>query len=210
LVAICGTPLLVGGDFVGVLFAAHRTRRPFARAEVALLGSLAALAAVSLVQSRRATATAATLVAAHQSIAQPGTRPCPARTRGAGSLGSGLGCDKSARSRTDQAGRFILGVATGPAAGAAGSPSLSVGARCHLQVTAPHLTRHITAVRGFGLWPRRKGFTGVTKGSDMFVAALENEGVERRFADFGLTFGNPDFVRYAEAYRRAGKADPGN
>jgi type II secretory pathway pseudopilin PulG len=73
LVAICGTPLLVGGDFVGVLFAAHRTRRPFARAEVALLGSLAALAAVSLVQSRRAAATAATLVAlssAHQSIAQ--------------------------------------------------------------------------------------------------------------------------------------------
>jgi type II secretory pathway pseudopilin PulG len=73
LVAICGTPLLVGGDFVGVLFAAHRTHRPFARDEVALLGSLAALAAVSLVQSRRAAATAATLVAlstAHQSIAQ--------------------------------------------------------------------------------------------------------------------------------------------
>jgi type II secretory pathway pseudopilin PulG len=73
LVAICGTPLLVGGEFVGVLFAAHRTQRPFVRDEVALLGSLAALAAVSLVQSRRAAATAATLVAlstAHQGIAQ--------------------------------------------------------------------------------------------------------------------------------------------
>jgi type II secretory pathway pseudopilin PulG len=73
LVAICGTPLLVGSDFVGVLFAANRTPRPFARDEVALLGSLAALAAVSLVQSRRAAATAATLVAlssAHQGIAQ--------------------------------------------------------------------------------------------------------------------------------------------
>ncbi len=73
LVAICGTPLTVGAEFVGVLFVADRTRRPFARDEVALLGSLAALAAVSLVQSRRAAATAATLVAlsrAHQGIAQ--------------------------------------------------------------------------------------------------------------------------------------------
>ena len=73
LVAICGTPLLVGSEFVGVLFVAKRTRRPFAHDEVALLGSLAALAAVSLLQSRRAAATAATLVAlssAHQGIAQ--------------------------------------------------------------------------------------------------------------------------------------------
>jgi type II secretory pathway pseudopilin PulG len=73
LVAICGTPLLVAGEFVGVLFVADRSRRPFAHDEVALLGSLAALAAVSLVQSRRAAATAATLVAlsnAHQNIAQ--------------------------------------------------------------------------------------------------------------------------------------------
>ena len=38
----------------------------------------------------------------------------------------------------------------------------------------------------------------------MFVAALENEGVERTFADFGLTFGNPDFVRYGEAYGARG------
>ncbi len=51
------------GEFVGVLFAANRTRRPFARGEVALLGSLAALAAVSLVQARRAAETAAALAA---------------------------------------------------------------------------------------------------------------------------------------------------
>jgi type II secretory pathway pseudopilin PulG len=73
LVAICGTPLLVAGDFVGVLFVADRTHRPFAPDEVALLGSLAVLAAVSLRQSRRTAATAAALVAlssAHQSIAQ--------------------------------------------------------------------------------------------------------------------------------------------
>jgi GAF domain-containing protein len=73
LVAICGTPLLVDGEFVGVLFAAHRTRRPFPPGEVALLGSLAALAAVSLVQARRAAETAAALDAlssAHAGIEQ--------------------------------------------------------------------------------------------------------------------------------------------
>jgi hypothetical protein len=76
LVAICGTPLLVDGQFVGVLFAANRTRRPFRRDEVALLGSLAALAAVSLVQTRRSAETAAALAAlstAHEGIAQAAT-----------------------------------------------------------------------------------------------------------------------------------------
>jgi len=52
LVAICGTPLLVDHEFVGVLFASNRVRRPFSADEVALLGSLASLAAVSLVQTR--------------------------------------------------------------------------------------------------------------------------------------------------------------
>lgn len=73
LVAICGTPLLVDGKFVGVLFAANRTHRPFSSAEVALLGSLAALAAVSIVQARREAETAEALAAlseAHTSIQQ--------------------------------------------------------------------------------------------------------------------------------------------
>ncbi|WP_232668537.1 helix-turn-helix domain-containing protein [Pseudonocardia sp. TRM90224] len=73
LVAICGTPLLVDGEFVGVLFAANRSRRPFDRDEIALLGSLAALAAVSIRQSRRAAETAAALAelsAAHAAIEQ--------------------------------------------------------------------------------------------------------------------------------------------
>ncbi len=76
LVAICGTPLLVDGQFVGVLFAANRSPRPFRRDEVALLGSLAALAAVSLVQTRRAAETSATLAAlsaAHEGIQQAAT-----------------------------------------------------------------------------------------------------------------------------------------
>ena len=52
IMAICGTPLLVDSHFVGVLFAANRTPRPFTREEVALLGNLATLAAVTLVQTR--------------------------------------------------------------------------------------------------------------------------------------------------------------
>ena len=58
LVAILGTPLIVDGAFVGVLFASNRTRRPFSREEVSLLGSLAALAAVTIVQVRAAMETA--------------------------------------------------------------------------------------------------------------------------------------------------------
>jgi hypothetical protein len=54
LVSICGTPLIVEDEFVGVLFAANRSPRPFSPDEVALLSSLAALAAVSIVQTRTA------------------------------------------------------------------------------------------------------------------------------------------------------------
>lgn len=71
LVAICGTPLIVDGAFVGVLFASNRTRRPFSREEVSLLGSLAALAAVTIVQVRAAAETAAALAqvsAAHAGV----------------------------------------------------------------------------------------------------------------------------------------------
>lgn len=71
LTAICGTPLLVEGNFVGVLFASNRSRRPFGHDEVALLGSLAALAAVSLVQSRAAAETREALSAlseAHRTV----------------------------------------------------------------------------------------------------------------------------------------------
>lgn len=48
LLAVLGVPLAVGGRVLGVLFAANRRRRPFAREEVELLGSLGALAAVAI------------------------------------------------------------------------------------------------------------------------------------------------------------------
>ncbi len=63
LVAICGTPLIVKDEFVGVLFASNRTPRPFTHDEVALLGSLATLAAVTIVQVRAAEDSARTLAA---------------------------------------------------------------------------------------------------------------------------------------------------
>lgn len=73
IIAICGTPLIVESHFVGVLFAANRSPRPFTREEVALLGSLATLAAVTLVQTRaRADAEQAlqALSQAHETVRQ--------------------------------------------------------------------------------------------------------------------------------------------
>jgi DNA-binding PucR family transcriptional regulator len=51
-VAILGVPMRLGARVLGVLFAANRTARPFTRQEVALLGSLAAHAAVALDNTR--------------------------------------------------------------------------------------------------------------------------------------------------------------
>lgn len=63
IVAICGTPLIVEDTFVGVLFAANRSPRPFTHDEVALLSSLAALAAVTIVQVRALSETEQALAA---------------------------------------------------------------------------------------------------------------------------------------------------
>ncbi|MEV4756747.1 helix-turn-helix domain-containing protein [Micromonospora sp. NPDC049559] len=52
LVAILGVPLRLGPSVIGVLYAANRSARPFAREEVALLVSLAAHAAVAIDTAR--------------------------------------------------------------------------------------------------------------------------------------------------------------
>jgi GAF domain-containing protein len=52
LVAILGVPLVRGSQVIGVLFAADRSERLFDRSEVALLGSLAAHAAIALDNAR--------------------------------------------------------------------------------------------------------------------------------------------------------------
>ncbi|RNL80594.1 helix-turn-helix domain-containing protein [Halostreptopolyspora alba] len=48
LVAILGVPLVLNGQVIGVLFAANRHERPFGHSEIALLGSLAAHAAIAI------------------------------------------------------------------------------------------------------------------------------------------------------------------
>lgn len=73
IIAICGTPLIVESTFVGVLFAANRTPRPFSRTEIGLLGNLAALAAVAIVQTRAladAENALSALSAAHETVRQ--------------------------------------------------------------------------------------------------------------------------------------------
>ncbi|RFU23130.1 helix-turn-helix domain-containing protein [Geodermatophilus marinus] len=52
LVAILGVPLIRGPRVIGVLYAADRSQRSFERSEVALLGSLAAHAAIALDNAR--------------------------------------------------------------------------------------------------------------------------------------------------------------
>ncbi|QLY30431.1 helix-turn-helix domain-containing protein [Nocardia huaxiensis] len=52
IVAICGVPLKLGGRVIGVLFASHRSARPYAPEEIALLVSLAAHATVALDSAR--------------------------------------------------------------------------------------------------------------------------------------------------------------
>jgi GAF domain-containing protein/sugar diacid utilization regulator len=52
LIAILGVPMRLGARIVGVLFAANRSSRPFAREDVTLLASLAAHAAVAIDNAR--------------------------------------------------------------------------------------------------------------------------------------------------------------
>lgn len=61
LVAILGVPLRLGNQVIGVLFAADRGARPFAREEIALLSSLAAHASVAIDTARRLEETRAAL-----------------------------------------------------------------------------------------------------------------------------------------------------
>lgn len=61
LVAILGVPLRLGSRVIGVLYAANRSARPFAREEVALLVSLGAHAAVAIDTARLLTETQAAL-----------------------------------------------------------------------------------------------------------------------------------------------------
>lgn len=121
LVAICGTPLIVDSAFVGVLFASNRTRRPFSPEEVSLVGSLAALAAVTIVQVRAAAGTAAAL--AEVSATHAGMeRAAAAHDRFAELVLSGGDVDAVAAALADLLGVWVVLVdAAGNELAAAGS-----------------------------------------------------------------------------------------
>lgn len=113
-VAIVGTPLLVGERFVGVLFAAQRSPRQFDPDEVSLLGSLAALAAVSLVQSRtllEAQTALEALSAAHETARRHTLgieRAAAAHDRFAEVLLSGGGLDEVTRALSELLGGWVV------------------------------------------------------------------------------------------------------
>lgn len=129
IVAICGTPLLLQGQFVGVLFASHRTPRPYSRDEVALLGSLAALAAVSIaqVEAHEETARAlAELSRAHETVRRQSDgvrRAAAAHDTFAQVVLGGGGTDEIAAAVVDLLGGWaVLTDAAGTVTSAAGAP----------------------------------------------------------------------------------------
>jgi DNA-binding PucR family transcriptional regulator len=114
LVAILGVPLRLGSTVIGVLMAANRSERPFARDEVTLLSSLAAHAAVAidnarLLQETRAALdelnTANQLVRAHSESVE---RAAAAHDRLADLVLRGGGVEDVAAAVTDVLGGTLL------------------------------------------------------------------------------------------------------
>src|SRR3712207_205216 len=115
LVAILGVPMRLGSRVIGVLYAANRSARPFGREEVALLGSLAAHAAVALDTARLLAETRAALeelsaanatIRAHSSSVE---RAAAAHDRMTSLVLSGGGGEDVAAARTQvQGGRLLV------------------------------------------------------------------------------------------------------
>jgi hypothetical protein len=114
IIAILGTPLLVGERFVGVLFAGQRDERTFDHEEVNLLGSLATLAAVSLVQLRtllEAQTALEALSAAHETVRRHTAgveRAAAAHDRFAEVVLSGGGLDDVTRTLSELLGGWVV------------------------------------------------------------------------------------------------------
>jgi hypothetical protein len=153
LVAILGVPLRLGASVIGVLYAANRSERPFAREEVALLGSLAAHAAVAidtarlLAETRAALAelsAANTVIRAHSASVE---RAAAAHDRMTGLMLRGGGVEDVAAAVTDVLGGALLVL------DAAGRELATVGG-----LTGPHtgtITEALAASRSEGRSVRR-------------------------------------------------------
>ena len=132
ILAICGAPLLVGDEFVGVLFAADRAERAFRPDEVGLLASLAALAAVTIVQVRAlrdAETALEALSRAHETVrrhTEGVERAAAAHDRFAEVLLAGGGIDDVTRALGELLGDWVLLVGEdGEQRSAFGTPGLA-------------------------------------------------------------------------------------
>ncbi|MEV6971463.1 helix-turn-helix domain-containing protein [Hamadaea sp. NPDC051192] len=157
LVAILGVPLRLGAQVIGVLYAANRSARPFAREEVALLVSLAAHAAVAIDTARLLTETQAALTelsAANEVIrahSESVERAAAAHDRMTSLVVRGGGVEDVAAAVTDALGGSLLVLdadgRTLALVGDLGTPESSVLAEA---VTASRAGGH--AVRRDELW----------------------------------------------------------
>ncbi|GIM94729.1 cyclic diguanylate phosphodiesterase [Paractinoplanes toevensis] len=167
LVAILGVPLRLGSAVIGVLFAADRTERPFAREEVALLGSLAAHAAVAIDTARLLTETQAalaelsaanTVIQAHSASVE---RAAAAHDRMTALVLRGGGVEDVAADLVDVLGGALLVLdAAGRELAVAKSPTWSGGLP---ELDATDMAEAVAASRGAGRSVQR---------GDAYVAAV--------------------------------------
>ncbi|MET3423860.1 hypothetical protein BJ973_003072 [Actinoplanes tereljensis] len=167
LVAILGVPLRLGSAVIGVLFAADRTERPFAREEVALLGSLAAHAAVAIDTARLLTETQAALaeLSAANTVIQEHSasveRAAAAHDRMTALVLRGGGVEDVAADLVDVLGGALLVLdATGRELAVAKSPTWSGGLP---ELDAADMAEAVAASRGAGRSVQR---------GDAYVAAV--------------------------------------
>jgi hypothetical protein len=167
LVAILGVPLRLGAGVIGVLFAANRTERPFAREEVALLVSLAAHAAVAIDTARLLTETQAalaelsaanTVIQAHSESVE---RAAAAHDRMTALVLRGGGVDDVAADLVDVLDGAVRVL---DAQGRELATAKSAGCAADLpELDSPAVTEAVAASRGEGRSVRR---------GDLFVAAV--------------------------------------
>ncbi|HET6297494.1 MAG TPA: helix-turn-helix domain-containing protein [Kribbella sp.] len=186
LVAILGVPLLLGPQVLGVLFAADRSKRPFARDEISLLCSLAAHAAISIDSARlleearaavRELDAANTLVRRHSQAVE---RAAEAHDRFADLALRGGGIDEVAKAVTEVlGGRLKVLDADGRCVALIGASQPKDAPKAWLEAVAESRAEGRAVCRD-GIW-----FAAVVAGSDAFGALVlrgraDLEGADQR------------------------------
>ncbi|GAA1413986.1 helix-turn-helix domain-containing protein [Catellatospora coxensis] len=176
LVAILGVPLRLGSRVIGVLYAANRSERPFAREEVSLLVSLAAHAAVAIDTARLLGETQAALSelsAAHTKISAHSAsveRAAAAHDRMTALVLRGGGVEEVAAAVTDVlGGRLMVLDADGRTLAVVGTDATAV-----LLPDASILAEALATSRADGRAVRRGGlwFAAVVAGAENLGALV--------------------------------------